>query len=232
MKLNVGSLLVAGTLVLSQSSIVQAEPETATVRLSHSILSYYTKTEEDKPEGLATTKKETQGIDTFADSIEIAAWVKGYAFYAYPLERGVASFWVGKVLSPSLEVGPTLMFNSSKVKDGEESENNKIGAYVWYSAAVSPSVNFELNVNPTIIMGSKKTTDPTAGETKDTTSGFGLYFDAFGIVPLAKNFEYGFGLTYDMASKSTDSKTAAGKTKLKENDTTIGLVLARFRYSI
>ncbi|MCX6131488.1 MAG: hypothetical protein NTX25_20805 [Proteobacteria bacterium] len=218
------------------SSLGQAETssEPATIRLSHSILRQGSSKSESKLDDGPTAKLEMQSLETFPAGIEIASFVKGYAIYVYPVTTG-ASLWFGKSLGTSMELGLTASLNSKNVKDGSEAASHSFGAYAWYTFPLSSSVNFEVNFNPAYILGSSKTIDTVSGASvtiKESTSGFSLYLDALAIIPIAKNFEYGFGFDYSQSRKETKKKTDDASTTSKLSDSSFGIVLAKFRYFI
>ncbi|WP_141732162.1 hypothetical protein [Oligoflexus tunisiensis] len=222
--------MAAGVCILMPASFVAAEEggEPASLRLSHGVWRYDMNTlEEDN--GTTTTKTESSGFTTFPGDVELAAFVGEYSVYIYPQDMG-GNVLFGKAFD-NQEAGLSLGINSRSVKDGDESSENSIGGYYFYSRPLSNKVTFEFDISPTYFMGSEKN---TTGGTPPTTqeadiSGYSLYLDLLGVVPIAKNFEYVFGIDYTYTK--TDIKVKGGTT-LKNTDTNLGLILAKFRFFI
>ncbi|HYX38034.1 MAG TPA: hypothetical protein VE954_33450 [Oligoflexus sp.] len=226
--------MAAGACVLLPTTFLRAETndEPATIRLSHGVLRYDMVTLEDD-DGTTTDKTEASGFTTFPSGIEIAAFAKGYAVYAYPVNQGF-SVLAGKAIGTNQEAGLSATLNTRNVKDGDETSNNSIGAYYFYSRALSPKVTFEFDINPALIMDSEKSTSggPTPTTQEADGSGYSLYFDLLGVVPLAKNFEYVFGIDYNYRKVETKVKSGGTSNTEKSTDSGLGLILAKFRYLI
>jgi hypothetical protein len=225
----VSFVLASGISAGAQASFA-ADGDSATIRLTHNAFRYFSSTTESEPKGEPTTKVEKSGYATFSStplSLELAVWAEGYAFYFYPVSEG-GSAWVGKSIGDNLEVGGTLGLNNDKTKDGDEIDATSVGAYLWYAQKLGGST-LELNLNPYITTNKSKTTT-----NEEEASSFTLYFDAFAVVPIAKNFEYAAGIDYTYTTKDQESSVmaTATKTKSKEKVSDLGLVLARFRYII
>jgi hypothetical protein len=230
MSRNVLLNLAAGVCILLPATFVQAQEggEPASLRLSHGVWRYDMNTSENDI-GTATTKTESSGFKTFPADVELAAFVGDYSFYIYPQATG-GNFLVGKAFG-NQEAGISLGINSHNVKDGDESSRNSIGGYYFYSRKLSDKVTFEFDASPTLIMGSEKSTTggPTPTTQEADISGYNLYLDFLGVVPIAKNFEYVFGVDYNYSK--TETKVKGGGT-LKNTETNLGLILAKFRFFI
>ena len=223
--------LVAGLgAVMPTVCLMAAEAEPAQLRLSHGVWRYDMRTSESDETG-TNVKEESSGFTTFPAGIEIAAFWDGYAAYAYPVSTG-GSFLFGKAFGGNQEAGISFAYNSNNVKDGDESSDTSIGGYYFYSRPLTPSLTFEFDLNPALIMGKEKTT--SGGTTQEADgSGYSLYFDLLGVIPLAKNFEYVFGIDYTMSNIKADVKpTGAPSSTVKQSESSLGLILAKFRYFI
>lgn len=230
MNRNVMLKLAAGFCVFMPSLLKAADAEPAQIRLSHGVFRYdMAKTETD--DGAATEKTETSGFTTFPAGLEIAVFWNGFAAYAYPETNGASSFLFGKAFGGNQEAGVSLSINSRNVKDGDESSYNSIGAYYFYSRPLTSSVTFEFDFNPALIMGSDKSTSGGTTEESDG-SGYSLYLDFLGVIPIAKNFEYVFGIDYLWTKAETKVKASGASTTEKEDASNLGLILAKFRYFI
>ncbi len=228
MNRNVMLNMAAGFCVFMPTLLKAADAEPAQIRLSHGVFRYDMASSETD-DGTTTEKTEASGFTTFPSGIEIAAFWNGYAAYAYPVTNG-GSFLLGKAFGGNQEAGVSVSINSWNVKDGDESSYNSIGAYYFYSRPLSPGLTFEFDFNPSLIMGTEKTTSGGATEERDG-SGYSLYLDFLGVVPLAKNFEYVFGIDYVWSKAETKVKTTTSSTE-KEDASNLGLILAKFRYFI
>lgn len=222
--------LVAGLGVLMPAAgLMAADAEPAQLRLSHGVWRYDMRTSESDETG-TNVKEESSGFTTFPAGIEIAAFWDGYAAYAYPESTG-GSFLFGKAFGGNQEAGISFGYNSNNVKDGDESSDTSIGGYYFYSRPLSPSLTFEFDLNPALIMGTEKTT--SGGTTQEVDgSGYFLYLDLLGVIPLAKNFEYVFGIDYTMTNVKADVKSGGVSSTVKQSESSLGLILAKFRYFI
>jgi hypothetical protein len=234
MNRNVILNVAAGLCMFVPTALTQAqEAEPAQIRLSHGVLRYDMVTEKSD-DGTGSTKQESSGFTTFPAGIEIAAFWQDYAVYAYPVTTG-GSFALGKAFGGNQEAGVTASLNSYNVKDGDESTYNSIGAYYYYSRPLSSNLTFEFDFVPALIMGNEKTS--TGGSTPVTQerdgSGYSLYLDLLGVIPLAKNFEYVFGIDYTLTKTETKVKTpGVPETTEKFDSSNLGLIVAKFRFFI
>lgn len=222
--------MAAGFCILMPTALLKAaDAEPAQLRLSHGVLRYAMDTVETD-DGTTTAKEESSGFTTFPAGIEIAAFWNGYAVYAYPVSTG-GSLLFGKAFGGNQEAGVSASINSKNVKDGDEFTYNSIGAYYFYSRPLTSGMNFEFDFAPSLIMGTDKTTD--AGTTEETdASGYSLYLDFLAVVPLAKNFEYVFGIDYTLSNVEAKVKSGGASKTEKTDASNLGLILARFRYFI
>jgi hypothetical protein len=230
MNRNVILKMAAGICVLMPTAFLKAEEaEPAQVRLSHGVLRYDMATNKND-DGTTTTKEESSGFTTFPAGIEIAAFWNGYAAYAYPVTTG-GTFMLGKAFGGNQEAGISASINSYNVKDGDESSYNSIGGYYYYSRELSPGLIFEFDFNPAFIMGGDKST--SGGTTRERDgSGYSLYLDLLGVIPIAKNFEYVFGIDYTWSKVETKVKDSGVSSTEKDDASNLGLILAKFRYFI
>jgi hypothetical protein len=234
MNRNVILNMAAGLCIFMPTAMAQAqEAEPAQIRLSHGVLRYDMVTEKED-DGTTSTKTESTGFTTFPAGIEIAAFWEGYAVYAYPVTTG-GTFALGKGFGGNQEAGVTASLNSYNVKDGNEYSYNSVGAYYYYSRPLASNLTFEFDFIPALIMGQEKTS--TGGSTPVTQervgSGYSLYLDLLGVIPLAKNFEYVFGIDYTLTKTETKVKTpGVPETTEKFDSSNFGLLLAKFRYFI
>lgn len=228
--------VVVSVCLFSPTVLAQAEEkgEPAVIRLSHGVLRYDSFKSKQKEDGKDTVETDVTGATTFPAGIEIAAFVHGYSFYAYPLEQGSASIWLGKAIGSNMEAGVTAKFNTLSVKDGPEESRNSIGGYYFFTTPLSSLVTFELDANPYLIMDSSKSDNgaPIPVETTVDTNGFGFYLDLLGVIPIAKNFEYVFGLDYKLEKYEEKTKTGGTSVTNKVDTSNLGLILAKFRYFI
>lgn len=233
MNRNVILKMAVGICVLMPTAFLKAEEaEPAQVRLSHGVLRYDMATTKSD-DGTTTTKEERSGFTTFSNfptGIEIAAFWNGYAAYAYPVDTG-GNFLLGKAFGGNQEAGVSVSINSNNVKDGDESSFNSIGGYYYYSRALSPGLTFEFDFNPAFIMGGDKSTNGGSTRERDG-SGYSLYLDLLGVIPIAKNFEYVFGIDYTWSKTETKVKDSGTSSTEKEDASNLGLILAKFRYFI
>ena len=230
MKRSVFWNLVAGLGVVMPAAYgMAAEAEPAQLRLSHGVWRYDMKTEESDRTG-TTEKVESSGFTTFPAGIEIAAFWDGYAAYAYPVTTG-GSFLFGKGFGGNQEAGISASINSNAVKDGDEYSATSIGGYYFYSRQLSHGLTCEFDLNPALVMGKEKTINGGVTEEYDG-SGYSLYLDLLGVIPLAKNFEYVFGVDYTMSSMKGDVKSGGASKTVKDSESTLGLIVAKFRYFI
>jgi hypothetical protein len=230
MNRNVILNVAAGICIFMPTAALKAEDaEPAQLRLSHGVLRYEMKSTK-MDDGTTSTKEESSAFTTFPEGIEIAAFWEGYSAYAYPVSTGGA-FLFGKAFGGNQEAGVSVAIKSNNIKDGDESSENSIGGYYFYSRPLTPSMTFEFDINPSLIMASQKSTNAGVTQERDG-SGYSLYLDLLAVIPLAKNFEYVFGIDYTLSNIETKVKSGGASSTEKNDGSNLGLILAKFRYFI
>lgn len=194
------------------------------------VLGWMSKTSEEKPDGGDKVKTTETGLGsgTEVSSLKLGANWDKLSIYVYPV--GGDWFEVGYFAMDNLEVGARLGLNSSDKKEGEaksSSATNVFGAWGTYSMPMG-SAGLEANFGVTMVSGSSKKPNATTGEDDKTTeSNMIIDLGANYVMPLAKNFHWLGGFSYNMGN----GETKVGDAKSKSTESTMALNLSTFRWS-
>jgi hypothetical protein len=210
----------------SGTAALAKEDSGAVILIHFSLLDYGISSQKTTLDGSSTNQKISNIVTVDMEKAWLSLEHNKTLIYFYPWAN-TKQISIGRLLSDSFEAGLDLGINSNK-QDNPKSESSALtfGVYGYYYPTI-----FDLDTELGIFLDHTSELQinvdaETQKETKSKKNSLLASVLINAIIPLAKNLNYVFGLSYEMTSaKETESVTKTSSSVLKFNLASLRLQL-------